>query len=298
MSTNLTAHPFGAGPVLPRHRVRPPEPAAKKPNVGPEERHTNRVYATLPIRVIGTDHMGISFVEDTTTVCINQNGARISLAHSLLLDDVVLIRNLKNLNEAEFHVVGIVQRAFGSRAEWGVELVHPNSNIWGAEFFAPPNQTLAKVWIECGACRKPAEVKLSAFQYDVLLATGLISRHCDRCFETTRWKPAEQEPAGLGEATEAEPGIPTASQRLTRRVRMAFRMRVRSEAGISEITKTRDVSRKGLCFESTQQFQTGKRAYVTIPYSDQATALEVPVEIRWVSKTNDHQLYGASYIKA
>jgi hypothetical protein len=277
--------------------VRQQKKATETPNVGLEERVTNRVYATLPIRVIGADHTGTSFVEDTTTVCINQKGARISLARSLLHDDVVMIKNMKNGAEAEFHVVGIVQRAFGSRAEWGVELVHPEINIWGTEFLAPPNETLAKVSIECAACKKVAEAKLSPVQYDVLLATGLISRHCDRCCETTRWKPFEQERRESKAAPKSGTAVSAENLRHTRRVKMSFRVRVRSEAGILEITKTRDVSRSGLCFASKQKFRSGERAYVTLPYSEQSTPLEVPVEIRWANDTRDSRIFGACYTR-
>ena len=279
----------------PQARVRQPAKSPETPNLGLEGRHTNRVYTTLPIRVTGVDHAGIAFVEDTTTVCINQKGARISLARSLLHDDIVLIRNMKTGAEAEFQVVGIVQKAFGSRAEWGLEIVRSETNIWGREFDLPPHQTLAKVWIECAACKQSAEAKLSPVQYDVLLATGLISRHCDRCRETTRWKPREPERVESKASPKPEPASSVAKHRLSRRVRLELSVRVRNELGTLEITKTRNVSRSGLCFASKQRFRPGERAFVTVPYSDQSTPLEVPVEIRWETDARDNHLFGACY---
>src|SRR5271166_1925102 len=99
---------------------------------------TERILAPVRIRVIGNDASGVSFAEETVTVSFNQQGARISLTHSLLPDDVVLLRNLENEIEEEFRVVGAFQQVFGSRREWGVEALNPDSGIWGVEFV--PNE--------------------------------------------------------------------------------------------------------------------------------------------------------------
>ena len=155
-------------------------------------RRTERILAPVRIRVIGNDVSGVSFAEETVTVSFNQQGARISLTHSLLPDDVVLVKNLENGVEEEFRVVGAFQQVFGSRREWGVEAINPESGIWGVEFAPNDDSAQPKVLIECAACKTAAQSTLSSIEYEVLLATGLISRHCDRCNETTRWKPSDQ----------------------------------------------------------------------------------------------------------
>src|SRR5574337_597751 len=160
----------------------------------PEEqrRRTDRVLAPVRIRVIGNDVSGVSFSEESVTVSFSAGGARISLTHPLLPDDIILIKNLANDIEEEFRVVGAFQQVFGGRREWGVEALNPASGIWGIDY-APPREGLQpKVLIECAACRNATQSPLSSIEYDVLLATGLISRHCDRCKETTRWKPSDQ----------------------------------------------------------------------------------------------------------
>ena len=157
-----------------------------------ERRRTERILAPIRIRVIGNDMSGVSFAEETVTVSFNQQGARISLIHSLLTDDVVLVRNLENGVEEEFRVVGAFQQVFGNRREWGVEALNPESGIWGVEFSPHDDSAQPKVLIECAACQTAAQSTLSSIEYEVLLATGLISRHCDRCNETTRWKPSDQ----------------------------------------------------------------------------------------------------------
>src|SRR5271169_5933589 len=155
-------------------------------------RRTERILAPVRIRVIGNDASGVSFAEESVTVSFNQQGARISLTHSLLPDDIVLVKNLENGVEEEFRVVGAFQQVFGTRREWGVEAINPESGIWGVEFTPNEDSAQPKVLIECAACKTAEESTLSSIEYEVLLATGLISRHCDRCNETTRWKPSTQ----------------------------------------------------------------------------------------------------------
>ena len=157
-----------------------------------ERRRTERILAPIRIRVIGNDMSGVSFAEETVTVSFNQQGARISLIHSLLHDDVVLVKNLENGVEEEFRVVGAFQEVFGNRREWGVEALNPENGIWGVEFDRHNDSAQPKVLVECAACHTAAQSTLSSIEYEVLLATGLISRHCDRCNETTRWKPSAQ----------------------------------------------------------------------------------------------------------
>jgi len=91
-------------------------------------RRTERILAPVRIRVIGNDASGVSFSEETITVSFNQQGARISLVHSLLPDDIVLVRNLENGVEEEFRVVGRLPTGIrqppgmgcggGQRREW------------------------------------------------------------------------------------------------------------------------------------------------------------------------------------
>ena len=156
----------------------------------PARRRSDRILGPIRIRVIGNDASGISFSEETETISFNQQGARISLTHGLLPDDIVLIKNLGNEIEEEFRVVGGFQQVFGGRQEWGVEALNTASEIWGIEFVAPAEGLEPKVLIECAACKTAAHGALSSIEYEVLLSTGLITRHCMRCGETTRWGPA------------------------------------------------------------------------------------------------------------
>lgn len=259
-------------------------------------RRTDRILAPIRIRVIGNDASGVAFAEETVTVSFNQQGARISLTHSLLPDDVILILNRDNGIEEEFRVVGVFQEVFGDRREWGVEALNPESQIWGIQFSVPSEGIQPKVLIECAACKRAAQSPLSSIEYEVLLSTGLISRHCDRCGETTRWKPSEQ--IGAAEMTSSsKPAGFTKDTRKVRRLKLVMRVRIRNAWGVSDIAQTRDVSKAGLCFLSTSRFGVGEEVFITLPFADNQVPVETKGRIVWISEGTAGRFHGVQYIK-
>jgi hypothetical protein len=259
-------------------------------------RRTERILAPVRIRVIGNDVSGVSFAEETVTVSFNQQGARISLTHSLMPDDIVLVKNLENGVEEEVRVVGAFQQVFGSRREWGVEAVNKESGIWGIKFVAGDESAQPKVLVECAACKTAAQITLSSIEYEVLLVTGLISRHCDRCNETTRWKPSDQvvTPEILGRSMKAASQGPREARR-SHRLRLTMQLRVRNSWGVVEIAQTRDVSKSGLCFVSTQRFSPGDEIYITLPFAQGQAPIETKSKIVWTAEGTAGRFYGVEY---
>jgi len=262
-----------------------------------QRRRTDRVLAPVRIRVIGNDISGVSFSEETVTVTFNQNGARISLTHPLLPDDIVLMRNLANNIEEEFRVVGPFQQVFGDRREWGVEAINPASGIWGIEFTKPAEGIQPKVLIECAACKKATQSPMSSIEYDVLLATGLISRHCDRCNETTRWRPSEQPVSPEMIEASSKPVPVTTERRKSKRLKLVMRLRVRTSWGVTSIAQTRDVSKGGLCFLSTNIFNASDEVYITLPFADNQAPVETKGRIVWSLSAASGCYYGVAYVK-
>ena len=261
-------------------------------------RRTERILAPVRIQVIGNDASGMSFAEETVTVSFNQQGARISLTHSLLPDDIVLVKNLESGIEEEFRVVGAFQQVFGSRREWGVEAVDTKSGIWGVEFAPNVDSAQPKAVIECAACKTAAQSTLSSIEYEVLLATGLISRHCDRCNETTRWKPSDQVVTPeivVGSTKAASKGVHEA--RRARRLKLTMQLRVRSSWGVVEIAQTRDVSKVGLCFVSNQRFSPGDEIYITLPYAQGQPPVETKSKVVWTAEGTSGRFYGVEYLR-
>ena len=261
-------------------------------------RRTERILAPVRIQVIGNDASGVSFAEETVTVSFNQQGARISLTHSLLPDDIVLVKNLENGIEEEFRVVGAFQEVFGSRREWGVEAVDTKSGIWGVEFAANVDSAQPRAVVECAACKTAAQIALSSIEYDILLATGLISRHCDRCNETTRWRPSGQVVSSeiLGSTTKGG-SRGSREARRTRRLKLAMQLRLRTSWGVVEVAQTRDVSKAGLCFVSNQRYSPGDEIYITLPYAQGQAPVETKGKIVWSAEGTSGRFYGVEYLR-
>ena len=259
-------------------------------------RRTERILAPVRIQVIGNDASGVSFAEETVTVSFNQQGARISLTHSLLPDDIVLLKNLENSVEEEFRVVGAFQQVFGNRREWGVEATNAESGIWGVEFTPNDDSAQPKVLIECAACKTAAQSTLSSIEYEVLLATGLISRHCERCNETTRWKPSSQVVTEeiMIRSNKAD-ATGHREVRRARRLKLTMQLRVRNSWGVVDIAQTRDVSKLGLCFVSSQRFSPGDEIFITLPYAKSQTPVETKAKIIWMAEGTSGRFYGVEY---
>jgi Tfp pilus assembly protein PilZ len=262
-------------------------------------RRTERILAPVRIRVIGNDATGVSFAEETVTVSFNQQGARISLTHSLLPEDIVLLKNLETGVEGEFRVVGAFQQVFGSRHEWGIEAVNPDSSIWGVEFAPAAGTAQPQVMMECAACKTAAQSTVSSIEYDVLLATGLISRHCERCNETTRWKPSEQPGTSgmLSRSITSSTRNSSADQRRTRRLKLAMQLRIRTEDGVTDLALTRDVSKTGLCIVTTQRFSIGDELYVTLPHPQTQASVETHAKVVWTAEGTSGRFYGIEYMR-
>jgi hypothetical protein len=261
-------------------------------------RRSDRILIPLPIRVTGIDASGQPFEEEAVTVNCNQHGACISLIRSLVPEQRLRIRNLQNGLEDEFRVVGALRQVFGERWEWGVEALDPENNIWGIQFTPPPEAIQPKALICCVACESTVLASVSSVEYDVLLFTGTISRHCDRCGETTRWQPCQ--PQSTGELADmASRSVPVKQERrIHRRLKLAMLLRVRDSRGETETVQTEDVSKGGLCFSSKREYYVGGEICCTLPFAEKSTSAETRGRIVWRRRTSRGFLYGVMFIKA
>jgi hypothetical protein len=154
------------------------------------------------------------------------------------------------------------------------------------------------VLIECVVCKTAAQSTVSNIEYDVLLATGLISRHCDRCNETTRWKPSDQIPVPQVLA-QANPSASDSAPELrsTRRLKLIMQLRVRNSGGVVDVARTRDVSKTGLCFVSSGRFSPGDETYITLPYGQNQAPTETKGKIVWMAEGSSGRFYGVQYVR-
>ena len=175
--------------------------------------------------------------------------------------------------------------------------MNPDGKVWGIEFSPPAEGLQPKVAVECAACKTAMHSTLSSIEYEVLLAMSIITRHCSRCGETTRWKPSEQFLLPDVAATATEPVPAEKERRKARRLKLSMRLRIRNDWGTVEIAHTRDVSKNGLCFVSKKVFGVGEEIYITLPFADYQAPLETKGAIVWISEGPAGRYHGVKYLR-
>lgn len=99
-------------------------------------RRSARLSTSLPIILRGLDANGQAFKENTWTISVNKQGARIATFHELRIGDEVTIENPILGRTSKAHVVRVGEKRFPEDPfDVGVEL-NEAQNVWGVKF--PP----------------------------------------------------------------------------------------------------------------------------------------------------------------
>jgi len=275
----------------------------------PNRRRSERLLLSIPIRVEGTNPTGEKFAETTRTVIINRHGAWIQLKQPVSAGVSLRITNLVAHRDADFRVVGPTQPRSDQGGEWGVECRDDKRNIWGIDFPPPsPDETSScSALLECRRCNSVALTPLSLVENDVLGTAGLLSKECSKCGRPTPWGYTEKQVAIAPPGQEPEPSIkeilepprPESNRRIHSRVALKLPVRVRSYYGIEEFSKTENVSKGGLCFVSTKDYEIGEGLQVTCPFDPRGHNIEVQARVvrRKTMKGFEGKIYGIRYDK-
>ncbi|HMD84429.1 MAG TPA: PilZ domain-containing protein [Terriglobia bacterium] len=239
-----------------------------------EHRRSERLLLTVPIRVEGMTRDGEKFSEDTRTIVISRQGARIYLKHVVAAGAVLRIAPLVGRRSAMFRVVGPTQPLTGQGGEWGVECEGSNCEIWGIGF--PPAssaESMCTALIECRRCHAVKLSQLSLVEHEVLGTSGLLVKPCEACGRSTSW--SYKETSMLLTGDDAGAALPSPESLLERqgesdrrthnRVALRMPIRVRSFSGTEEFTRSENVSRGGLCFVTDRTYEVGEIVLVTCP---------------------------------
>lgn len=109
------------------------------PNIRPSQlanqRRSQRILLSVPLRVSGKRLNGAPFVEYTKTLIVNAHGALLQLQESVLEDQMLTIKNIVTGEEVSCRVVDLSPAANGV-SEIGVEFAESNPRFWRVSF--PP----------------------------------------------------------------------------------------------------------------------------------------------------------------
>jgi len=271
-----------------------------------ERRRSERLLITIPIRVEGIDRDGDKFAEETRTLVINRQGARIYLKRLVSAGATLLITTSVGHRSCRFRVVGPTQPLSGEGGEWGVESEEAGCNIWGIGF--PPPLSLESgctALLECRRCHVVKLSHLSMVEHEVLGTSGLLVKECEACGRTTSWSFREPSVPITGE--DAAPALPSpeslaeqqsgVNRRVHNRVALQLPIRVRSFYGTEEFTRTENVSRGGVCFVTDRNYEVGEVLLVTCPYERSGHNIEVRGQVvrRRDMQGTGRKIYGVSY---
>ncbi len=246
-----------------------------------ERRRSERLLLSVPIRVEGVDRDGGKFWEDTRTIVINREGARIYLKRAVPAGTTLLVTTQVGRRTAKFRVVGPTQPKTGEGGEWGIKCLEVNSNLWGIEF--PPadwKEGTCNALIECKRCHTKRLSPLSLVEHEVLATSGLLVKDCEPCGRTTSWGYSEL-PTGIQGAPfpNAEVLVPLgangAPRRINNRVALQLPIRVRNYYGTEELARSENVSRGGICFVTEKTYEVGEILLITCPYEKVGDNIEM-----------------------
>ncbi len=272
-----------------------------------EHRRSERLLITVPIRVEGMDRNGEKFTEETRTIVINRQGARIYLKHPVSAGSSLVIVTHSGNRSAKFRVVGPTQPPSGEGGEWGIECLDQNLNIWGIGFPPPSSvEGICTALLECRRCHAIKLSHLSLVEHDVLGTSGLLVKDCEACGRLTSWGYKEpsvslspDDTATLVEETPAPPPeTPKGSPRRSHnRVALQLPIRLRSFSGAEEFIRTENVSRGGVCFITERNYEIGEVILVTCPYEKSGQNIEVRGQVvrRREMHGTGRKIYGISY---
>ena len=109
------------------------------PNIRPpltaNQRRSQRILLSVPLRVSGKRANGTAFVEHTNTLIVSAHGALLQLEERVLQDQSLNLKNVVTGEEVVCKVVDLNPGGSGL-AEIGVEFAEPNPRFWRVSF--PP----------------------------------------------------------------------------------------------------------------------------------------------------------------
>lgn len=273
-----------------------------------EQRRSERLSREIPIRVIGFALEKNEFSEETTTLAVSREGARIKLKQKVVPKSVVRIINLESYKEADFRVVGPSRLVGSEVAEWGVEYVELGRNIWGIEIPAvkvavdDPGSVL-----ECRVCHQKDTRILTPMEAEAMNSSGILALQCDKCNKLTYWNYADPRllPPVFPPPDLVAPPVPEKvvekkgiEKRKAKRLGMKLAILVRNSKGVEETGKTEDLSKGGVAVALAMDLVVGEQVTIICPYSGMGNEPGQKAEVRRRAAFafNDKRHYGFLYL--
>ena len=266
------------------------------------KRRSDRLNLTVPIAVEGLDARGRPFRDDAQALVINRFGGRIRLGRRLKRGQQVLVAGPHARWPAVFEVVETAAPPSGERAEYGVACLDRAEGFWGIRVWGETETPAdAKALLDCQLCHTVGFVPLSISQVEALRGVGFVGLPCARCNATTPWSYWELNVPIRAESGEDKTTVALRIEKFTprrhRRVYVQLPLKVSSDKGAEEITRTENVSRGGLAFSSCYSYQPSEQVAVRFPYdpSHEIPGTRVRIVHGQPGEGNGNVIYGLAF---
>src|SRR5689334_5218682 len=152
-------------------------------------RTSNRIQKEIPILLIGSDALGIAFVEKTKTVVLSRRGAGIVSTHKLCVEEELILIQPDCNREAEVRVVGQIASEDGYYT-YGVAFLNSDLNFWDVDFTSAKDagSVCPTMELRCNSCGLCEPVDCSSLESDVYSVHDGLLRDCKHCRRSTLWK--------------------------------------------------------------------------------------------------------------
>ena len=275
-------------------------------------RASNRIQKEIAILLIGSDALGVAFVEKTKTVVLSRRGAGIVSTHKLCAEEELILIQPDCNREAEVRVVGQIGSDDGYYT-YGVAFLNSNVKFWDVDFTSAKDgrNVCHSMELRCNSCGLREPVDCGSLESDVYAVHDGLLRDCKHCKRSTLWKSNTSKDPGVSSSLDAGPvlveprsaeaSVPSESAKNRRRhvrIDVNFAGRVRLNGFGDDIVVCENISRGGLCFKSSRRYQESAGIEVAAPCSPGSAEIPVSARIVYVQELPEEKLfrYGAEFL--
>ena len=264
---------------------------------GIEQRRSDRLAVTIPVRVEGVDPNGDTVEYEGRAQGLNRHGAHLKIPWPLDCAHPVRVRTAqRQRKEAEFRLVSIGLKE-AQDGEYGIECLDEGKNFWGIEFPQAEEQEEAdaRVLLQCVLCHTLALFPMSVHEIETLRTLGMIGKPCGNCAKESLWRYASL--AAIEGRTNRMLSNTRPPDRSSQRVYMEVTVELHDRQGNVEVTRTLNVSKTGFCFTSIKRYTYGERVMSVFPFDPITKRTELPARImraRPIAGSN-RNFYGARF---
>ncbi|MBZ5544388.1 MAG: PilZ domain-containing protein [Acidobacteriia bacterium] len=249
---------------------------------------TQRLRLPISILVRGMSAANKFFEEKTLTLVLGERLLITRLENRVELEAELHVTNLMNQVGGAFRVVWINSEAREGGHDAGLELLEAEGNLWGMEFPAVEGEAdagTAQAWLQCQRCHEGRLTSVPEAEDEFIRDGFLISRPCEHCRATTTWgfTPAEEAAESSRGAVGQEAGEKSGrDQRRKGRAPINLQIRVTREkygTVLEDVCETINVSRNGVYFLSTRNYDVGELVEVVVPYKEGDVTIPVSARV-------------------